>query len=106
MPHSRRQLFANAAIAASRVAAQPRFAERPMMPKGERPEPRHPHRRGVDLEDAADNNAIGKDVGKSSSFHSPDEREAGSRDGLEDQRRFGHRPSWRQSVPVAGGGVD
>jgi hypothetical protein len=49
-----------------------------MMPKGERPHPRRADRRGVGLEDAADDGAIGR-TSKSSSFHSPDGREAPAR---------------------------
>src|SRR6516164_7618038 len=59
MPHSRRQLLANAAIAASRVGSAMRWRAVLAVAKGECPEPWCLEWCGVDLEDAADNSAIG-----------------------------------------------
>jgi hypothetical protein len=57
----RRQLFANAAMAASRLVAV-RWGAALVMQEGERPHPRVPDRRGVCLEDAADYDAFGEHV--------------------------------------------
>jgi len=60
--YSRRQLFANAPIAASQVAVAVRRRAILMMPKGERPHPRHSHRHSGRLHDPADDDAIGEHV--------------------------------------------
>jgi hypothetical protein len=59
-----------------RVAWSQLLAGRPTMAEGERPHRGFSDRRGVRLEDAADDNASGK---QSSSFHSPEGRLADAR---------------------------
>ena len=58
----RGQLFANAAIASSRVGVAVRRRSVLIMPKGQRPHPRHVHRPSGGLHDPADNDAIAEHV--------------------------------------------
>src|SRR5262245_54079888 len=88
LPHSRRQLFANAAIAASRVR---RIAvrRRPVLvvPEGERPHPRRAYGRRGGLEDATDHRTIGEHV---EVVIAPLAGGPGGGRAFEDQRRHSH----------------
>src|ERR671924_285227 len=59
--HPRRQLLANAAMAASRVAVHPWFVQS-RLAEGQGPHPRRSYWRGSRLEDAADIGAIGEHI--------------------------------------------
>ena len=60
--HSRRQLLANAAMAASRCRVPMVRRAIPVIAEGQGPHPRASYGRGVYLEDAADNFAVGEHV--------------------------------------------